>query len=542
MFNQLFPFQKRVVRQILKQKSLLVAAEQGTGKTYISGGLISKLMGSKMQVLVVCPLSNLESSWVKTLRSIPDLNIFTSLDEDVKVRAPYVYIVHYEAVEDLLPRLRETEWTAVIYDESQRIKDKGSKQSRNAAKLTAEYRIGLSGTPIDKAPQDLWAQFRFVQPDVFGKRWADFDNHFLRPTGYMGYERKFREERRKEFMQKIRPYVVRLTKEQVLDLPPIDFVECPVTMKGEQLRIYTELEKQMLAEMGDRVVTAGLKVTQLGKQQQVCGGFVIDDEDEVIEVGRAKLRKLKTLLQRRVTFPVVVFCRYIQELNYCKEAALEATDSVGMLYGKTPKKERARLIEEFQDGKIDVLICQIKTGGVGIDLYRASNAIFYSCTFSYIDHEQALARIHRHGQTEPVTIYTIYVENSIDSDVYEAIKNKGTVAEAVLSRLKGIPMAKKVLVKKAKKATKKTEKKATKKAAAAPKKTTKKAAKKTEEQPKKKRVRKGRRYGPADLAKKLGIGEAGARARLRRRGVPLNASRRYDWDRAEFYEVLEKVR
>jgi SNF2 family DNA or RNA helicase len=139
-----------------------------------------------------------------------------------------------------------------------------------------------------------------------------------------------------------------------------------------------------------------------------------------------------------MTTPIVVFCKYLEEIKIVADELSHL--KVAVLNGQT--RNRSKMIEDFQAGLYDVIICQIKTGGVGIDLYSSCNAIFYSLTYSFIDYEQALARVHRYGQTRDVKIYLVYAKNTIDEAIYEAILSKKSISDTVLKSLKGVTYGK----------------------------------------------------------------------------------------------------
>ena len=103
---------------------------------------------------------------------------------------------------------------------------------------------------------------------------------------------------------------------------------------------------------------------------------------------------------------------------------------------KTKAKERAELNARFQHGKIDGLVCQKKTGALGIDLFAAAQAVLYSTGFSYIDWEQIKSRLIRRGQTRHVDFFFLCATGTIDEDILTAIETKSTVSKIVLSRLK----------------------------------------------------------------------------------------------------------
>lgn len=449
VFDELYPFQREAVEWALGKPGVAMFPEQGCGKTYITAALVEQSIAARRFVgLCVVPLANVETTWVRTLSKIEGLTICREWGEFKKASEPKLLLLHYEAFRgNLVKRAIKRHWTMVVFDESQRLKARGSAASRAAGRFKdVAHRVILSGTPIEQAPQDLWAQFRFALPDVLGKKWGSFKRLWLYETGFMGYKVKFRPEMMERFLNKIEPHIYRVTAEQVLDLPPLRFRRWTVEMMGDQARVYREVTRDMASEIGDRVVTCGLAITQLIRQQQIAGGFVrVDPTPEelelaaaekrrprapVVRLGGAKIRCLRRILAR-VALPVVVFCKYKWEVRACARACAHLR--VGYVTGGK-RKTRTATIDAFQAGEIDALICQIKAGGVGIDLFRACEAVFYSYTFSSIDFYQAVKRLHRNGQTREVTIHLIQAAKTVDKRIWSRLIAKKTIVASILDR------------------------------------------------------------------------------------------------------------
>lgn len=442
LYNKLvgdYAHQKPAVDFCLGRDSAALFLEQRVGKTYITGAVIEQMVNEEQEAfygLVVVPLSNKISSWHKMFKSeLPHIHIQTELEKPPKDK-PTVLIIHYEAASKIRKKLGRRKWSLAVWDESQRLKDRGSTQSRTAKMIKyAIKRIILSGTPMDGDPVDLWPQFRFCAPELFGTRWADFDSEYLSPTGYMGYKRKFKKHKLPEFKKKIKPYSMRITKDQVgIQKPKI--TRCPVDLQPRQQRLYNMIEKDMVGDWDGHDITSGLRITQNILLQQICNGFVRDDDDRLHWVGNAKLRKIKSLL-RRVDTPVVIFCKYKREIRavyrLCKKMGLATGQIKG---GRKGKLQRPKTLKKFQAGKYDVLISHIKTGGVGVDLYAGRSIIFYSITYSYLDYEQAMSRLDAIGKEEPAKIYLVYARNTIDEDIYSIILSKKSVSDKVLNKLR----------------------------------------------------------------------------------------------------------
>jgi len=470
LFTQLDAVQQSAVEFAIEETAVALFFEQGTGKTWITGGIVERLFGPSYVGLLVVPLANLESTWLKLFREqLPQVPVYRTWEAFKIAPAPKQLLIHYEALKPkkLIEKVRRVRYTFIGFDEAQRLKNRSSLESRCAAKLrdSADYKVILTGTPMDENPSDLWAQFRFLNPDILGTVWKDFENEFLEPIDaglaerfaasrpgsfkwklamrqmrIASNKRSFDLDKLDDFLELIGPCSMRVTKDY-LNLPTCHTHMVPIKLRGEQARVYKQLSRTMVASLGDTgaVLTTPLRVTQLGRLQQICGGYVADDTGDIHEVGRAKLRAAKRIAARHDK-PIVIFCRFLEEVwSLQEELSAEAYDAgrpivVAVITGKN-RKQRPQIIEDFQAGLIDILICQIKTGGVGIDLFRASVAIFYSITYSFIDLEQAIARLHRRGQDREVHLFLLFAAGTVDEAIYSTILQKRKITSKVLISL-----------------------------------------------------------------------------------------------------------
>lgn len=419
---------------ILEVKTVAFFGEQGTGKTWVTGGVIERLLSDTLEVLLVVPLSNIETTWVEILSKI-DITICRDWEEYKKTVCPKILLIHYEMLRALDRKITRRSWTYISFDESHKIKDRNSWQSRIASRKglqKAKYKVILTGTPFDdikKDPQQLWAQFRFCRPSVFGTEWGPFDRRYLVPTGWCGKQRKFRKTRLARFLRLIEPYTIRVSQEEALPhLKPIKYHWVPVQLLGRQRKLYEQLEEFEIIDEEDLLITGDLRIVKDGKLHQICGGFVFDDEGDLHHVGKAKLRKLRYML-KRLEPPVVIFCKYLAEVDAIEKMLSGAR--VATVTGKN-RKTRADVNRQFQSGKLDYLIAQVRTGGIGVDLFRAHHGIFYSTTFSFIDFDQALKRLQRDGQLHQVHIWMIYAKYTIDRVVYDAALLKQDSSQMIL--------------------------------------------------------------------------------------------------------------
>lgn len=456
IYSLLDDFQKPIVKFSLAVKTAALFLDQGTGKTWVALSVIEELLSDSFQGFAVVNLNNKVSTWQKLLTEfLPQVNVCSSIVEFRELPCPKLLLLHYEELRPIIKKLIKISFTIIIYDESQRLKQRTSLQSRHSFRLrnSAEYKLILSGTPMDERPIDLWAQFRFLNPQVLGTKWADFDAEFLEPLEGMPKgikpgtfkwiklmrslnirrrKRKFDFNKLPEFLDLIAPYCYRIDQ-SVLGLKPIEYETVLINMFGKQREQYDTLERDLVIKLKKKTLTAPMKVILINKLHQICGGYVKDEDGEVHQVGRAKLRRLKLLIKPR-NFPIVIFCNYTAEVN-ALVAELKSFGRIQTLTGKTKKKDRPGIQARFQKGLIDILICQKKTGGVGIDLFASNYAFMYSFRHSFIDFDQAVKRLQRRGQKRTVKIVLLLVRNSIDIDIKEAVIKKRNVIEHVFNKL-----------------------------------------------------------------------------------------------------------
>lgn len=536
--ESLYPYQVPAVDFAASMPGAALFCEQGTGKTFILAALIERLAAAcaTSTHLLVVPLANIDTTWARVLARV---NAATVHRDWVSFRdgreSHRVLLIHYEMFRGAtIRKIIKRSWTSATFDESQRLKKRSSKASRGAARIRdVGHRVILSGTPVEQEPQDLWAQLRFAAPDVLGRRWDDFASEWLKPAGYMGYDWKFRDEKLAKFIARVRPVIFRVTRDQVLDLPPVTVVRERVPLLGDQARVYRELSRhQTTVLLGGQRITCDLAVTELVRLQQVCGGFIRCEGGEIVGVGSAKRRRLRVVLSREHARhgPVVVFCNFKQELQTCAEVAAEAIagcriEFVRGLRGskKRKREQRVRVIDAFQAGEIDVLVCQIRAGGVGIDLFRSCAAVFYSLPHSFIDYDQGVSRLARNGQTRPVVIVHLEAENTVDTAIASALLSKRSVSRKVLEDHRRSKMAKPD-----KKAETKTETKAE----------TKTEAKKPTPPPQPPKPK----YGVPELAEAMGQKATSLRVKLRAAGIP-KSGKLYGWDtKDEMKKVIDALK
>jgi SNF2 family DNA or RNA helicase len=446
--------QKRAFWKARGKPAAMLAMGLGTGKSKVAIDLLQN--SSDKRVLILCPKSvvgvwprefakhAVNPDWWRclpldtgsTVANVARAKVAAGLADVMDSRL--VVIVNYESAwrPALAKWLLAQEWDTVICDECHRVKGPQGVASKFVAKLTAraKRRLALSGTPMAHTPLDVFAQYRFLDPQIFGTSYFRFKHRFGQWGGFGGYQLTglLNED---ELNEKFYSIAYRVG-EEVLDLPEAVDTQRDVTLSPEGLRAYKQMRDEFVAWVKDgEVVTAVNALGKLLRLQQITSGYLPADDGNPVAIDDAKEKVLaETLEDIAETEPVVVFCRFRADLD----AVRRVCEAQGRRYGELSGRSRDGLAADATMSKdIDVLATQIQSGGTGIDLTRARYCIYYSVGFSLSDYLQSRARVHRPGQTRPVTYIHLIAPGTVDETVYQALEARQDAVEAALREVRG---------------------------------------------------------------------------------------------------------
>ena len=425
-----------------------------TGKSKIAVDLV--VNREAKLTLVVCP-SSVVNVWPKEfgIHAGREVRVLPLRKGSVKKRAeqaeqairqskatntPLVLVINYESVwrEAFSKMISKQDIDMMILDESHRIKSPGGKASTFCARLgrRANYRLCLTGTPTPHSPLDVYSQYRFLDPGIFGTSFARFRQRYAIMGGYGGYEIKGYQNTG-EYESKFRSIAYNAGKD-VLDLPEAVHTTRTFELGSKTRKLYQSLEKSLWAEIESGEITVTNALTKLLRLQQLTGGAVTDDEGNTTIVGTEKRDLLKDILQDLdPEEPVVVFARFRHDLDMIREVveSLPGKDEDSKRrYGELSGRQSDLTDRATMPENVDVLGVQIQSGGVGIDLTRARYAIYYSLGFSLGDYEQSQARIHRPGQDRSCVYMHLVAEGSVDEKVYGSLRARRKVIDDILNR------------------------------------------------------------------------------------------------------------
>lgn len=341
-----------------------------------------------------------------------------------------IALVNYECLRRFKGKKISKYWDFVIADESHRIKNPNSIQSKQSYFLGrgAKYRLALSGTPKGNNDYDFFSQYRFINDSIFGPKTTLFKNKYFTPCGYMGYDLKLKEDHKDEFYRLVNEYSFRITKDEALDLPSLTEKVIPVQLNSKTMGYYDQIKEESILQLKNTEIRADLAITLVTKLQQICCGFIYDENKEPIDLGHNdKIDCIKDLLEDHKGEKIIIFCKYTHEIDLLK-AELKKNYKILIYDGRSNPDDWRK----FRTGNYDLLITQIKKGGTGLNLQNASTVIFFSLTYSYIDLSQAKDRVHRNGQNNKVSVYYLLTMNTIEKNIYKALVGKKEGAKAIL--------------------------------------------------------------------------------------------------------------
>ena len=449
------PSLERVLREYQKQGFLwlktlknngfggILADDMGLGKTLqIIAFLLSEQeerTGAPYFALIVCPAS-LVYNWKSEIeRFAPTLSavMVTGTAEERKERirhagAEEILITSYDLLRRDSSYYRECHFEIQVIDEAQYIKNHTTKAAKAVKEIRADFKVALTGTPIENRLSELWSIFDYLMP------------------GFLFPYRRFREEfevpivagNQEEEMdclrRMIRPFVLRRLKRDVLKELPAKLEEAVYAgMEGEQMRLYRahvqRLRLMLEGQTEEEFATQKIQMlSELTRLRQLCCDPALVYEDYHEE--SAKLVMCMELIQNAIEggHKILLFSQYTTMLSRIQQQMQHAHIPFLSLTGATKKERRVELVEEFQTGKVPVFCISLKAGGTGLNLTAADIVIHYDPWWNVAVQNQATDRAHRIGQKNPVTVYKLIAKGTVEENILRLQEKKSRLAGQLL--------------------------------------------------------------------------------------------------------------
>ena len=320
-------------------------------------------------------------------------------------------------------------------DESTTIKNMKAKRTKNMIKAGQlfRYRRILTGSPVTKAPLDIYAQAEFLGPLLLGhSSYYAFQGRYAitqkRKMGAHSFEQVVGYRNLDELSGIISQFSYRVLKKDCLDLPEKIFTTRDVELTPEQAKMYDEIRYEGLTLLrGGEMVSTPSIIAQMLRLQQVLSGHLRTDEGELVEFPTNRLEELVSICQE-AGGKVIVWSRFRHDIQQITKRLNEefGDGSAASYYGDTSDDERLRIVQEFQkpDSPLRFFIGNAATAGYGITLTAATTVVYYANDFSLEHRLQSQDRVHRIGQKNAVTYIDLITPGTIDERIVQALRNK----------------------------------------------------------------------------------------------------------------------
>lgn len=430
-----------------RDRGVILADDMGLGKTLQTLAVLQheKEKGVKTPSLVVMPTS-LVFNWLKeAAKFTPDLRVTVhtgpSRTKNAQSFAFFDLVLStYGTVRMDIDMLKEFEFHYIILDESQSIKNPDSKISKAVKQLSSQFKLSLTGTPVENSVLDIWSQMKFLNPELFDKLYGteqQFQKNYVIPI-----EKNQNPEKLTELKKVIRHFVKRRKKEQVAgDLPPkVENIHyCEMTEKQE--KEYNTVRDSYRNYLMDILMEGNLNKNKLnilaGLQkirQLAIHPRLINPEMDIMESG--KYEEVKRLLQEIIAegSKVLIFSQFVGMLQIMKNDFVKEKIRFQYLDGSTPPKERQKAVEVFQNNPNEsVFLISLKAGGTGLNLTAADYVFIIDPWWNPAVEMQAIDRAHRIGQEKTVFYYKFITQNSIEEKILKLQQTKFRLSEDLLS-------------------------------------------------------------------------------------------------------------
>ena len=437
------PYQQQGLNwlQFLREYRLggILADDMGLGKTVqtLSHLLLEKNAGRLDKPCLVIAPTSLMGNWrFEANRFAPDLKVLVL--HGTERREHFDTVDQYDLVlttYPLLPRdkqeLLKQHYYLLILDEAQNIKNPKAKATQIVHQIKADLRLCLTGTPMENHLGELWSMFHFLLPGLLG------DQHRFRTP----IEREHDLHRRDALYKRIKPFMLRRTKEAVIEeLPEKTEIVRTIEIDGTQRDLYETIRLTMNEKVRQEIAAKGLSRSQiiildaLLKLRQICCDPRLLKMDAARKVQEsAKLEALMDMIPEMVEEgrKVLLFSQFTSMLTLIEKELKSHSIGYAKLTGQTRKRSEA--IDSFQNGDVPVFLISLKAGGVGLNLTAADTVIHYDPWWNPAVEQQATDRAHRIGQTRKVFVYKLITAGTVEEKIQELQSRKQQLADAMLS-------------------------------------------------------------------------------------------------------------
>ncbi len=431
----LFNFQQIGTGFLCVTQSALLGDEPGLGKTIQS--LATVIINCASKILIICPNTlkkNWEDEihkWLKNASSIIIQGTKKQREQQWEKDVRF-YIMNYELLLREIEEIKNIKWDYIIADESTRISNPQTKQSKLIKKINATHRLALTGTPLGNSIQDIWNILDFCQPGLLGNYWNFTEkycikNHWRAIIGYKNLS---------ELKRHVTAFMIRRKKIEVLqELPEKLYETIYIELTYTERKIYNAVKNEITEELkkyeiNDRIndkYLSNILVKMVRLKQVVDSAELISDTSF-----SSKIEALKELLNDILynDSKVIIFTQFAKMSEILQRELIKYKP---LLYnGKTSNENRHIIVKQFNNNNINKALIMTDAGSYGLNLQKANYVIHFDLPWSLSKLEQREGRAHRIGQKNALTVYKLIVQNSIDEYIIKVLEKKRKLSNEIL--------------------------------------------------------------------------------------------------------------
>ena len=438
------PYQSVAIKQILANTHYGLLLDMGLGKTVSTLMAIESLIYDRLEVkkvLLIAPKKVAESTWsqeaskwsqTRNLRISQVLGSAKDREQALQVDAD-IYVMNRENVIWLCDRYKgkPLPFDMLVIDESSSFKNPQAKRFKALKRHTFDRVVLLTGTPAPNTLMDLWPQIYLLDKgERLGRTITEYRRRYFRPdktNGHVVFSYALNPGADSQIYGRITDICMSLKAKDYLTLPDrIDNV-IEVVMSDSEKEKYKTMEKEHVLGLGQENEISALNAASVAnKLLQMANGYVYDDEGNLVHIHDQKIDRLKELVDVNEGKPMLVFYNYKHDLAAIKEAFPKATEL-----------SDDNDVADWNKGKIQMLLAHPASAGYGLNLQAGGHIIvWYGLTWSLEQYQQANARLHRQGQTEPVIVHHLVTKGTMDEQVMQSLSHKEESQDALLEAIK----------------------------------------------------------------------------------------------------------
>ena len=440
-----FEHQKDTASFLTMNKKAFCFNEQGTGKTASSIWAADYLMkqGKVNRVLVICPLSIMDSAWRNDLFSFAmhrTVDVAYGAKEKRKKiinnGAEFV-IINYDGVEIVKDEIANGGFDLFIVDEATHYKNVQTKRWKTLNKIIGEddWLWMMTGTPAAQSPLDAYGLAKMVNPLSVPRFFGSWRDMVMWKVTQFKYKPK---ETAKDTVYKALQPAIRFTKEECLDLPDMVYAKRFVEMTPQQKKYYETLRKQMVMQVAGEDVTAANAAIGLNKLLQISTGALYTDEGDTIQFDiKNRYQVLKEVIDES-SQKVLVFVPFRHTIDLLSEKLQQDNITSEIIRGDVSAPNRTEIFRRFQSNRDPrVLIIQPQAAAHGVTLTAANTVVWWGPTSSLETYAQANARVHRSGQKHKCTVIQLAGSNA-EKRIYRLLDDRINIHTEMINLYKEI--------------------------------------------------------------------------------------------------------